>query len=143
MWPKPGDHPRCCENGGGAITFKAAEGKGDTEGFAAWTIPFYMGGTCLSTEIHFCPFCGRRLSGSWRDGKEAVKRFKEALPAAMVESWGLSKPDADLLLIVEALYVAFIDPIERRLEERKPHDKYAGQPAHAAAGWHPDDDGHG
>jgi hypothetical protein len=120
-WPKPGDHPHCCENGKGAITFRAAEGddprvRGD-EGFAAWTIPFYAGGEmCLTTEIYFCPFCGRRLSGSWSDGKEAVERFVSLLPKQLGDACG---PNSDLRFIAEALFAAFIEPIERRLEGGK------------------------
>lgn len=34
-----------------------------------------------------------------------------------------------------------LDALER--EKSVPHDKYAGEPGHAAAGWHPDDEGHG
>lgn len=71
-YPFPGASPNCCENGNAAITFKAAEGHSDTEGFAAWTIPFHIGEIC-HTEIFYCPFCGRRISESWSDEQEDDK----------------------------------------------------------------------
>lgn len=141
-WPKPGDHPNCCENGKGTITFEAAEGddprvRGD-EGFAAWTIPFYMGGVCLSTEVHFCPFCGEKLSprgrlfeNGVRDPDAPCEEFERGIPKG-------TPHDCD----GDGHYIC-AECVAWNGGHREPHDKYAGEPAHAAAGWHPDDDGHG
>lgn len=49
-------------------------------------------------------------------GKEAVERFVSLLPKQLGDACG---PNSDLRFIAEALFAAFIEPIERRLEGGK------------------------
>jgi hypothetical protein len=62
MKPQVGDHPQCCDDGRGGVTFTAGEDDKDGEYFEKWMIPLYVGGQCIHVEIKYCPWCGKALA---------------------------------------------------------------------------------
>lgn len=114
---RPGDKPECCKDGREIIFWAEAEGPGEWLTEDGWAIPVAGGGDTTLVPVWYCPFCGHELGdpNRWADGRAAVERFKAALPAVMQQAMS---PGSDLQSIAEAIYVAFIDPIERRLRER-------------------------